>query len=153
MKTQERSLLARLGNAWQSRKPVAAPSAGGPRKQYAPLEARVLFDAAGAVAAERQLDDTGQQGGAPEPRGASDARESQERSHLLEPGASAAAGTGGQTLVIIDSRVQDYEQLLQGVDPAATIRIVGPDEDGLQVVSALLGTTGNVASLQIVSHG
>jgi large repetitive protein len=134
--------------------PAAAGAALRPRKQYAPLEARILFDAAGFAAADLQMDDTAQQQ-------AEAQRVASEQSKLADQYeqsperfvAAVDAVAKGNTVVVIDSRVANYQELLQGVDPGATVRIIGTNEDGLQVISELLGGTGNVSSLQIVSHG
>ncbi|HZY18581.1 MAG TPA: DUF4347 domain-containing protein [Ramlibacter sp.] len=116
----------------------------------------MLFDAAGAVAADRQADTSDQR---PEAAKADHAPATSEhatdRTHLAEGGQAldAAAAQQGATVVIIDSRVQDAQSLLQGVEPGAIVRIVGEGEDGLQVISDVLASVKNVDSLQIVSHG
>ncbi len=153
--------LGRIGTA-----PPAAPSPLAdvaaaakaatmrPRKQYAALEARILFDAAGAAAADHQFDDPAAQQREAQ-RIASE--EAKAATLVMDSGRENAAPTlpavRGNTVVVIDSRVTDYQSLLVGIDPSATVRIIGRDENGLQVISQLLGETGNVSSLQIVSHG
>jgi fimbrial isopeptide formation D2 family protein len=149
--------LSRLFSSAPKIAPVATPMSTRPRRQHAPLEARVLFDAAGAVAAERQVDTSAQR---PDDSHAQHApttptEHGQDRSHLAEGAQAldAAAAQQGATVVIIDSRVQDYQALLQGVSPDAVVRIIGEHEDGLQVISDVLASVKNVDSLQIVSHG
>ncbi len=124
-----------------------------PRSLYTALEARILFDAAGMAAADAQLDDSHTQAEAQ--RMASEQESAtQEREHhrmLSEPASPAA--TNGSTLVVVDSRVANYQSLLEGIDPQATVRILGADENGLEVIGKLVGANGNVSSLQIISHG
>ena len=134
--------------------PAAAKAAMRPRKQYAALEARILFDAAGFAAADHQFDN-------PEAQHMEAQRIASEQARIAERSERGAdlvaaptlAAPRGNTVVVIDSRVANYQDLLAGIDPSATVRVVGADEDGVQVISQLLGQTGHVSSLQIISHG
>jgi fimbrial isopeptide formation D2 family protein len=137
--------------------PAAMRAAGTrPRRQHSALEARILFDAAGVAAADHQLDDTAHQQAEAQRVASEQARVAEQASQIAERFSAAPQGdmpAGGNTVVIIDSRVPNYQDLLQGLDANTTVRIVGPEEDGLKVISETLGSTGNVGSLQIVSHG
>jgi large repetitive protein len=133
---------------------AARPASQRPRKQYASLEARILFDAAGVAAAEHRLDDTSHQQAEAQRVASEQARAVDERMSLPQTvDAPAERSEPGNTIVVIDERVPDYQSLLQGIDANATVRIVGANEDGVKVIGDLLGSTGNVSSLQIVSHG
>jgi large repetitive protein len=124
------------------------------RTQYALLEARILFDAAGAAAAENQFDN-------PESQHTEAQRVASEQVRAFDRHSDGAAVDAaptlptapGNTVVVIDSRVSNYQDLLAGIDPKATVRVIGTNEDGVQVISQLIGSTGNVSSLQIISHG
>jgi uncharacterized repeat protein (TIGR01451 family) len=153
--------LGRIGTAPHSEPSALADVAAAakasimrPRKQYAALEARILFDAAGAAAADHQLDDPAAQQREAQRMAAEEAKAV---TFVMDNGRENMVQTlpaaRGNTVVVIDSRVTNYQSLLEGVDPNATVRVVGRDENGLQVISQLLGETGNVSSLQIVSHG
>ncbi len=139
--------------------PAAARAVGmRPRRQYSALEARILFDAAGAAAADHQIDDNAAHQQAEAQRVASEqARVAEQVSQVAERFSAPAGGdmpaSGGNTVIVIDSRVPNYQELLQGLDANTTVRIVGPQEDGVKVIGEVLGSTGNVSSLQIVSHG
>ncbi|WYL99987.1 MAG: DUF4347 domain-containing protein [Gloeotrichia echinulata CP02] len=56
------------------------------------------------------------------------------------------------TLVLIDSGVDDYEMLLQGILPDARGIVLNRELDGIEQISAILGSQ-NVDSLQIIAHG
>jgi len=56
-------------------------------------------------------------------------------------------------IVIVDSRVQDYEQLLAGLDPSAEVYILDPSRDGIEQVSEILADQEDVTSIHLVSHG
>jgi large repetitive protein len=132
---------------------AAQVSSHKPRSQYLNLEARILFDAAGAVSVDSQLDDSA--------RVAEAQRIASEQAKLAVEGKSIANFDGnasigvnpGQTVVIVDARVADYQNLLQGLDSNAIVRIIQTNEDGLKVIGQVLGSVGSVSNLQIVSHG
>ncbi len=127
-----------------------------PRTQYLNLEARILFDAAGVAAAEMQFDDASR---LPEAQKAALALSKQTEEvltgqvRIAAEGISLGTPAAGQTVVIIDSRVTDYQSLLQGINANVVVRVIQANEDGIKVIGQVLGSTGNVSSLQIISHG
>ena len=103
-----------------------------PRSRLLALEPRVLFDGAAAVAVEQQqapVDDAS--------------------------GANSPAAPFAHTLVVVDSRVNNAEQLAAeiGKDKNARVVLVGQSEDGLAVISQALEQAGSVDAIQILSHG
>jgi hypothetical protein len=56
------------------------------------------------------------------------------------------------TLVFIDSKVDDYEMLLQGIVPDARGIVLNAEFDGIAQISAILGSK-TVDSVQIIAHG
>ncbi len=109
-------------------------SAFRPRMRQLALEPRVLFDGAAAVAVEQQ------QAPAEAPGHAQ---------------ADAAIAPAAQTLVVVDSRVNNAAQLAAeiGKDKNTRVVMVGQSEDGLAVVSEALNEAGSVDAIQIYSHG
>ncbi|HEY9643551.1 MAG TPA: DUF4347 domain-containing protein, partial [Coleofasciculaceae cyanobacterium] len=57
------------------------------------------------------------------------------------------------TLIFVDSRVDDYQNLIQGADPTAQIVVLDPTQDGIEQISQVLAAHTGVSSVQIVSHG
>ncbi|MBD2093641.1 DUF4347 domain-containing protein [Trichocoleus sp. FACHB-591] len=56
-------------------------------------------------------------------------------------------------LVIIDSGVANYSQLVDGVIPGAEVFVLHPEEDGIEQISSVLKQRQNIRAVHIVSHG
>ena len=93
------------------------------------LEPRLLFDGAGAVAAVDHFDTAGEHQAETQPQAAQPAADARPSEVAEKP-----ANTGA--LVIVDSRVPDYLSLIDQLPADATVRVVGADESGLDVVGA-----------------
>jgi large repetitive protein len=137
----------------QLNKPVSELATHKPRSQYLNLEARILFDAAGAVAADSQLDDSSRVAEAQRIAAEQAKLATDDRSQAAFDASVTNTANVGSTVVIVDARVTDYQKLLQGIDSSAIVRIVQNNEDGVKVIGEVLGNAGKVSSLQIVSHG
>jgi uncharacterized delta-60 repeat protein len=57
-----------------------------------------------------------------------------------------------RTLVIIDSAVEDYQLLLNGILPTAEVNILNSQRDGIDQISEILGKQ-SFHDLQIIAHG
>ncbi|MBO3705677.1 MAG: DUF4347 domain-containing protein [Candidatus Accumulibacter sp.] len=101
-----------------------------PRRTALALEPRILFDGAAGVAVDQQAP------AAPAPEGAA-------------PAAEAPA----RALLVIDTRLADYQELAQQAAPGAEVILVDAAQDGLAAVSERLAAGAPVASIQILSHG
>jgi large repetitive protein len=166
-KTQAGRIRVAQETSSSSIKPVAAPSPMAslpaaaslsvqrPRSQHYALEQRVLFDGAGFAAIDMQMDGAEQQHQEAQRIAAEQARavQERERSGELQQTEATPKATAGKTVVVIDARVGNYQDLVKDIDPNAVLRVIRAGEDGVAVISKLLGETGNVSSLQIVSHG
>ncbi|SEJ27034.1 VCBS domain-containing protein [Achromobacter sp. NFACC18-2] len=96
------------------------------------LEPRLLYDAAAAVAADRQqtdssAHDTGQ--------------------------ADNAAPAQGKNLLVIDGRLAGAQALADSATPGTKVLVVNPSQDGVAAVRQALEALGTVDSIQILSHG
>ncbi|WP_454674132.1 VCBS domain-containing protein [Achromobacter pestifer] len=96
------------------------------------LEPRLLFDAAGAVAADQQH--TAQA----------------DASHADAPQADAGAA---KTVLVIDARVQGAQALADSATPGTKVVVVDAGKDGIAAVQAALDALGKVDSIQILGHG
>ncbi len=57
------------------------------------------------------------------------------------------------SIVFVDTRVTDYQSLIDGLAPVAEFYLIDELSDGLdQIVARLLGRTG-IDALHIISHG
>jgi len=123
-------------------KPSRPIAAFRPRSQALALEPRILFDGAAASAADQQ-------------HHASDHADQSDASHTPSTPDAAAAKAPGQprTLVVLDSRVENREQLTANLAANVTTLVVDAGQDALAAISAALAQLGKVDSIQIFSHG
>lgn len=63
------------------------------------------------------------------------------------------AGTEEKTLLVIDSRVDNYELLLEGLHGNVDVIIVDADQSGLDAISQQLAGKGGYDAIHIISHG
>lgn len=123
-----------------------------PRSPFRPasralaLEPRLLFDGAGAVAAVDNFDMAGDHHAEVQKQDTQPAAEARP-SEVMEK------TPGGGTLLIIDSRVADFQSLLADIPGEVSIRVVDLDESGLNVVGAELAKGGQFDAVHIISHG
>jgi hypothetical protein len=57
------------------------------------------------------------------------------------------------TIVFIDSAVDDYQTLVNGVIPEAEVIVLDPNQDGVLAIAQALQGRSNITSVHIVSHG
>lgn len=116
-----------------------------PHSSALALEPRILFDGAAAVAVDNHNADN---------TAGNDHAASSEHSTTTEPVTpTTPAQTAGKALLVIDSRVENREQLLAALPSNVTALVVSNGQDGLAAISAALAQLGQVDSVQIVSHG
>ncbi|MBD2022847.1 DUF4347 domain-containing protein, partial [Leptolyngbya sp. FACHB-711] len=70
-----------------------------------------------------------------------------------ESQSAASSQPGAGMLVAIDSAVEDYELLVNGVLDGAKVIILQPEQDGIEQITLALKQHPNTTSLHIVSHG
>jgi hypothetical protein len=135
----------------------AQPAADGSRATQTddallamPLEPRLLLDAA-AVAT---VADTVEDGGDASKAAYSEAVSSEESGGTAEDTVAAEAlAAGAGEIVFIDTGVEGWEDLADSVDPSADVVLVGPDEDGIQVMADTLAGRSDVQSVHVLGHG
>ncbi len=120
-----------------------------------PLEPRMLFD--GAVAA------TVAEAAQPASHATTDAAKAPATDHATAPAEAhpqsdatptpAPAAVPGQSVVFVDSRVQDFSALLKGVAPGTQVVVLQAGKDGLQQIADYLDTHQGVSTVEIVAHG
>ncbi|WP_175653173.1 VCBS domain-containing protein [Pseudomonas sp. Marseille-P9899] len=114
-----------------------------PQRQALALEPRILFDGAAAVAASDS------QHGDP-------ARPDDTSPHATQTEArpaSEATPSAARSLLVLDSRIENKEQLLAQLPANVSALVVNSNEDGLAAISAALAQLGQVDSVQVLSHG
>ncbi|WP_448680774.1 Ig-like domain-containing protein [Pseudomonas nicosulfuronedens] len=123
------------------------------------LEPRMMFD--GAVAAtvaeaakpadahDAAADKAGASGASKDSADASPAATGDARS---DAGQGAVAGSG-RNVVFVDSRVEDAQQLLQGVAANTDVVFLDRSGNGVQQMAQYLAAHPGAASVQIIAHG
>ncbi len=66
---------------------------------------------------------------------------------------STDAATQPTALVFIDTNVSDYQTLLDGIDPSATVVLLDPAKDGVEQIAQTVSRYTNVDAVHIISHG
>ncbi|MBO3273853.1 VCBS domain-containing protein [Pseudomonas schmalbachii] len=121
------------------------PKAFAPASHALALEPRILFDGAAASAVEQHHTDNANTADAtPHP-----AATAEPPSPTEAPPAPSAA----RHLLVLDSRVENREQLTADLPADVKAVVVNTTEDGLAAISAALAELGKVDSIQIFSHG
>ncbi|WP_106853534.1 VCBS domain-containing protein [Caballeronia novacaledonica] len=120
-----------------------------PRIQALALEQRILFDGAAASAADQQHHaDPAHPAAAvaSEPAPAPDAR-----TGTAPP--PAAQPVAPRNLVVMDSRVENDNELLAQTPAGTRVLVIQPGQNAIDAISAALASMGQAESVQIFSHG
>ncbi|MDN7144211.1 VCBS domain-containing protein [Pseudomonas sp. JQ170] len=115
-----------------------------PQAQTLALEPRILFDGAAATAAadQQHADTTAPKDDASAHTTPTDA-----------PARSEPAPSAARHLLVLDSRIENKEQLVAQLPSDVTALVVDSSQDGLAAISAALAQLGKVDSIQVLSHG
>lgn len=118
-----------------------------PQRQSLALEPRILFDGAAASATVDQHHS--------DPAAQPAAVEAQVPHATPTEGRAATdqAPSAARSLLVIDSRIENRDQLLAQLPGNVTAIVVNAGEDGLAAISAALAQLGKVDSIQVMSHG
>ncbi|VVP66149.1 hypothetical protein PS918_00303 [Pseudomonas fluorescens] len=119
-----------------------------PQRQALALEPRILFDGAAASAAADQHHSDPAEAAHPATDPAATPATPTEGRPATEQAPSAA-----RALLVLDSRIENREQLLAQLPANVTAIVVNVGEDGLAAISAALAQLGKVDSIQVLSHG
>ncbi len=114
------------------------------------LEPRLLFDGAGAVAIADHAFDHVESGKA---YMAEAQRSEAHPTTESRPGESLEKSAHASALYVIDARVTDLQSILASLPTDATVRIIGAEEAGLNVVGAELAKGERFDAVHIISHG
>ncbi len=59
----------------------------------------------------------------------------------------------GISLVFVDTSVQDYQTLIEGIEPKSTIILIDSNRDGVEQIAQTVAQYDNVSAIHIISHG
>ena len=162
-----RALLKRLKRPKQTRPKLyydgAHDSQVLPRDSMAdsliPLEPRFMFDAAGVatgaeVAAETVAQEQAEQALENAPVAPVPAAVVESTEKLLEALSLVDAPANDvNEIIFIDSQVDDYQTLLQGVDSNAEVVFIDSDRDGMEQIAEVLAERDDIEAIHIIAHG
>ncbi|WP_447755785.1 Ig-like domain-containing protein [Pseudomonas nicosulfuronedens] len=116
----------------------------------------MMFDGAVAATAAEVAKTTDAQDAAVDKAGAS--KDNADTSHAATSDARSDAGQGaeagsGRNVVFVDSRVEDAQQLLQGVAANTDVVFLDSRGNGVQQMAQYLAAHPGAASVQIIAHG
>ncbi|WP_170936120.1 VCBS domain-containing protein [Pandoraea sp. PE-S2R-1] len=127
-----------------------------PRSLTLALEQRILFDGAGATAAEQHHPaDSAHPAAAAEPVARQDAK-ADARTEAAPPAvvpSAPAPSPAPRNLVVLDSRVENGDELLAQQPANTQVLVIQPGQDAIAAISAALASMGSADSVQIFSHG
>ncbi|MCK9237948.1 MAG: DUF4347 domain-containing protein [Thiopseudomonas sp.] len=121
------------------------------RSRAIALEPRLLFDGAGGVAVADAFDDTYTE---PEQNQNEAGHDDTDTNGILNGDElHVPGGSSPSTLVIIDSRVEGFQNLLADLPANTVVRVVDSEESGLAAISDELAKGRNFEAVHIFSHG
>jgi len=66
---------------------------------------------------------------------------------------TVTAPTDRQEIVFIDTRVEDYQTLLLGIDPSAEAVLLDPTRDGIEQMAEILRDRSNIDAIHLIAEG
>ncbi|MEG5066172.1 DUF4347 domain-containing protein, partial [Microcoleus sp. B3-A4] len=72
---------------------------------------------------------------------------------FLKKASSTAEPDTKKSLVIVDSRVENYHQLIGGIKAGTEVFVLNPTREAIEQITEILGQRSSITSLHIVSHG
>ena len=123
------------------------------------LEPRIMFDgAAVATGAEVSQDTTAQEqpditGIDGETSADSTNTDSAGTDALWSSGLSLTAPSDRKEIVFIDTRVEDYQTLIEGIDSNAEVILLNSTRDGVEQIAEALNGRTDIDAIHLISHG
>jgi hypothetical protein len=143
--------------------------------KFISLEPRILLDAAGLVSGSDALADSAdlnaafiesQLGQSPSAIAVKDdnavqtslAEENDDSSDALdwsmdEASSDSLASLDGKTLVVVDTSINGYQSLIDGLDEGFELLLIDGGEDGIEKLADYLENKNDLSSIHILSHG
>ncbi len=66
---------------------------------------------------------------------------------------SLAAPTERKEIVFIETSVEDFHTLMEGIDPQAEVVLLDSTRDGLEQIAEILGERSDIDAIHVISHG
>ena len=123
------------------------------------LEPRIMFDGAALATGAEVIQDTTTQdqtavpGIDGETSAESNSNDSADSDALWTSGLSPAAPSDRKEIVFIDTSVEDYQTLMEGIDLNAEVILLDSTRDGIEQIAEILGDRSDIDAIHIISHG
>ena len=122
------------------------------------LEPRIMFDGAAVATGAEVLQDTTTQDqtvipGIDGDTSTDSATTETSEDALWSSGLSLSAPSDRKEIVFIDTSVEDYHTLLEGIDPQAEVVLLDSTRDGMEQIAEILGEYSDIDAIHIISHG
>ena len=72
---------------------------------------------------------------------------------LLSALSNSIAPSDRKEIVFIDTNVDDFQTLMEGIDPNAEVILLDSTRDGIEQIAEILGERRDVDAVHIISHG
>ena len=123
------------------------------------LEPRIMFDGAAVATGAEVLQDTTTQDQTEIPgidgETSTDATstDSSDSEALWSSGLSLSAPSDRKEIVFIDTRVEDYQTLMEGIDSNAEVILLDSTRDGVEQIAEALNGRTDIDAIHLISHG
>jgi len=71
----------------------------------------------------------------------------------VTPGPADATGDAGLQVVFVDANADNFQQLIDGIDPSYEVYIIDADQDGVAFMASVLEGRSGIDAVHIISHG
>ena len=72
---------------------------------------------------------------------------------ILAALSSTQSSSDSQQLIFIDTSVENYQTLMEGIDSNAEVVFLNSEKDGVERIASVLETRSNIDAIHIISHG
>ncbi|MCA9423135.1 MAG: DUF4347 domain-containing protein, partial [Nitrospira sp.] len=141
--------------------PIQEPHITGLTGTFIALEPRILFDGAAlATGAEVVQDTTNQdQNNIPSSEGEASTdstgtnTDSSDQDAFWSSGLSPSSISDRKEVVFIDTRVESYQTLMDGIDPAAEVILLDARRDGIEQIAEALEGRSDIDAIHLIGEG
>ncbi|MCA9468096.1 MAG: DUF4347 domain-containing protein, partial [Nitrospira sp.] len=143
----------------KTKKPASDQSTSGITGSFFALEPRIMFDGAAVATGAEVLQDTTTQDQTEIPgidgETSTDATstDSSDSEALWSSGLSLSAPSDRKEIVFIDTRVEDYQTLMEGIDSNAEVILLDSTRDGVEQIAEALNGRTDIDAIHLISHG
>ncbi|HSF11045.1 MAG TPA: DUF4347 domain-containing protein [Nitrospirales bacterium] len=142
---------------WKSRPPQESPTAILIGACIA-LEPRMLFDGAALATGVEVVQDitTQDQPGVPDGKsetGTDSTTDASKSEAIWSSGLSLSTPSDRKEIVFIDTRVENYQTLMDGIDPAAEVILLDARRDGIEQIAGTLKDRSDIDAIHLIGEG